>query len=69
MSRQAIEALVLAKARDGPVFMRSFQAATPVMRSLVVRGWLEPVAPPGGRLRNCVELTARGRQALAEAQP
>lgn len=62
-----IERAVLRKIANGPVWKRSLQNAKPVLDQLMVRGLVQAVAPPNGRGRNMVALTAHGRAALVGA--
>lgn len=62
-----IERAVLRRIANSPVWKRSLQSAKPVLDQLVFRGLVEAVAPPNGRGRNMVALTAAGRAALVRA--
>lgn len=54
-----IDALILRKLANGPLYARTFHAAKPVVERLIRLGKVERCAPPGGRGKNMVRLAQK----------
>lgn len=52
----AIEALILRKLANGPLYARTFHTVKPVVDRLVKQGRVLRVAPVGGKAKNMLEL-------------
>jgi len=59
-----LDQTILRKIADGPVRLRSLQGAKARVSQLVDAGLAERVAPPNGRGRNMVQITAKGREMI-----
>lgn len=59
-----IDATILGKCRERPVWMRSLQAVRPRWQALVNAGMLRTIMPPTGTAHNMVEITDAGIAAI-----
>jgi hypothetical protein len=59
-----IEIMVLKRLAAGPKYMRSFQAAKPVVERMISLGHIERCRPDGGTARNMIKLTDAGLHAV-----
>lgn len=60
----SIDAVILGKCRERPVWMRSLQAVRPRWQALVNAGMLTKIKPPTGTAHNMVAITAKGVDAI-----
>lgn len=54
----AIEKMIIAKLKRGPLYARTFHLAKPVVNRLVARGIVKRIAPPGSKSKNMLALVA-----------
>lgn len=56
----SIDALVLRKLANGPLYARSFHTVKPVVARLIAAGKVERCAPEGSHMKNMLRLVNQG---------
>ena len=65
----AIEAIILRKLENGPLYAKTFHHAKPVVDRLVRQGRICRVAPDGSRMKNMIALTELPRAVIGRNNP